>query len=381
MHDRIYLDNNATTPLDPQVLEEMLKELSSSPKNPSSSHYFGMEAQKLLIDARLKIAQFLKIKPSEIIFTSGGTESMNLLIRGSLNTFKKGHIITTDLEHPCVYQTLLHLESQGYDVTRISPGKWGAPLPQDIEHVIKSHTKLIVLSAVNSETGVKLDLEGVANIARSRNIPLIIDGVALLGKESINIPPGVTGMGFSAHKIHGPKGVGFAFLRQGCRLNPLLLGGHQERGFRGGTENLSGIVGLASAVSILDKDLEAFSNHLLFLRNLFEEELIKKIPDMIINGEGPRVSNTSNIYFPNIDGETLLIQLDMCKIAASQGSACSSGALEPSRVLLNMGLSKEQVQSSLRFSFSRMNTENEIKRAADQIADRVNSLYAMSMRC
>ena len=379
MHDRIYLDNNATTQVDPKVIEIMLKEMRSSPKNPSSIHYFGRESQKLLLDARYQIASSLKVNPSEIIFTSGGTESMNLLIRGSLSSQKKGHLITTDLDHPCVYQTLLYLESKGFELDYLLPGKWGAPHPIDVENAIKNHTQLIVLSAVNNETGVKLDLEGVAAVAERANIPLIIDGVALLGKEPFNIPPGVTGIGFSAHKIHGPKGVGFAYLRQGHKLNPLIFGGHQERGFRGGTENLSAILGLASVVSILDKHLDQFTNHLLHLRHLFERELKKRIPDMLINGEGPRVSNTSNICFPDIDGETLLMQLDMLKIAASQGSACSSGALEPSRVLLNMGFSKKHTQNSLRFSFSRMNTEEEIKYAAKQIASCILNLRKMSI--
>ena len=377
MHDHIYLDNNATTRVDPKVLEVMLKELTSLPKNPSSIHYAGRQAQKLLLDARLIISRFLKVTSSEIVFTSGGTESMNLLIKASLNNSPKGHIITTNLEHSCVDQTLSHLESKGFELTYLSPGKWGSPHPKEIENAIKNTTQLIVLSAVNNETGVKIDLEGVAAVAKHANIPLILDGVALLGKEPFDIPSGVTGMGFSAHKIHGPKGVGFAFLRKGFKWSSFLLGGHQERGIRGGTENLAGILGLARAVSLLDKHLDAFSGHLLFLRNLLESELKKEVPDLIINGEGPRISNTSNICFPYIDGEALLIHLDMHNIAVSKGSACSSGALEPSRVLLNMGFPKNHAQSSLRFSLSRMNTQEEIKQTVNRITHYLKQAYSI----
>ena len=377
MQDHIYLDNNATTAVDQKVLEAMLEELTSSAKNPSSVHYAGRQAQKLLIEARSIISKFLKVTPSEIVFTSGGTESMNLLIRASLNELKKGHIISTDLEHSCVDRTLSHLESTGFDLTYLSSGKWGAPHPKQIESAIKNNTQLIVVSAVNSETGVKIDLKGVAAIAQNANIPLIVDGVALLGKESFEIPQGVTGMGFSAHKIHGPKGVGCAFVRKGFRWSPFLLGGHQERSIRGGTENLAGILGFARAISLLDTHLELFNSHLLYLRNQLESELKKEIPDLMINGEGPRVSNTSNICFPQADGEDLLIHLDMHGIAVSQGSACSSGALEPSRVLLNMGFSKNHAQSSLRFSLSRMNTSEEITKTVTCIAHYLKQTHSI----
>lgn len=369
---RIYLDHNATTPIDPLVAEVMMQEFAKGPQNPSSVHFFGQEAKKTLLTSRQTIARFLKVKPQEILFTSGGTESMNLLIRGSLPP-KGAHLITTDLDHPCVYENMQTLEQAGYHVSFLSPGKAGAPSPKQVVAAIRQDTKLIILSAVNSETGVKLDIDSIAKIAQEANIPLILDGVALLGKEPFAIPHGVTGMGFSAHKFHGPRGIGFCFLRSGSPLSPLFLGGNQESHLRAGTENLPGIVGLATAISLLEKEGKAYSAHMHHLRDLFEKTLKKSIPNLQINGAGPRVANTSNLCFPGVDGESLLIHLDMKGIAASHATACSAGALEVSRVLLNMGLPKEEASCSLRFSFSRMNTEEEVLQATKIISEAVES--------
>ncbi|WP_420422535.1 cysteine desulfurase family protein [Simkania sp.] len=369
---RIYLDHNATTPIAPRVAEAMMQELTKGPQNPSSVHFFGQQAKKTLLTSRQTIARFLKVKPQEILFTSSGTESMNLLIRGSLPS-KESHLITTDLDHPCVYENMQSLDQAGYNVTFLSPGKGGAPTPEQVAAALRPNTKLIVLSTVNSETGVKLDIDAIAKIAKDANVPLILDGVALLGKEPFTIPPGVTGMGFSAHKFHGPRGVGFCFLRSGSSLSPLFLGGSQENQLRAGTENLPGIVGLATAIALLEKEGMTYSAHMQHLRDLFEKTLIKSIPNLQINGAGPRIANTSNLCIPGVDGESLLIHLDMKGIAASHATACSAGAMEVSRVLLNMGLSKEEASCSLRFSFSRMNTEEEVIEAAQVISDAAES--------
>ncbi len=375
MGNRINLDNNATTPLDPRVLDEMLPFMSSGPYNPSSSHFYGQEGKKLLSKARENIAGFLGVAPREILFTSGGTESMNLLILGSLSRENLGHIITSNLEHPCVTRCVEALEKRGFDATYLTPGKRGAPIPNEVEQAIQDDTKLIVLSAANGETGVKLGLEEVAEVANRHQIPLILDGVALLGKEHFIIPHGVTGMGFSSHKLHGPKGVGFAFVRRGHKLSPILLGGDQEMGLRGGTENVEGIIGLSAAISILRNELETASKHMREMQSTLESELKKEFPDLIVNGEGPRVPNTSNLFFPGIDGETLLIQLDMHGVAVSQASACRSGALEPSRVLLNMGLSRHEAGASLRISTSRMNTHKEIKQFLSLIVQLIRGQF------
>ena len=363
---RIYLDHNATTPLAPLVQKAIVEELSQGPRNPSSVHYFGQEAKKGLLMSRQTIASFFEVKSSEILFTSSGTESLNLLIKG-LAPKNPAHLITTDLDHPCVFESMKALQKEGHEVTFLSPGLSGAPTPSELQKAIRKNTCLIVLSAVNSETGVKLDLEGIAKVTKTSSIPLIIDGVALLGKEPFIIPSGVTVMGFSAHKIHGPKGVGFIYLQSGQKLSPLFLGGSQESQMRAGTENLPGIIGLAKAISLLEGNIESFSNKMKKLRDLFEQKLKEKIPALLINGEGERVVNTSNLCFPGVNGESLLIHLDMEGVAASHATACSSGGLEVSRVLLNMGISKNNASCSLRFSFSRMNTEEEILKAAEII--------------
>ncbi len=365
MKERIYLDNNATTPLDRAVLDAMIQELSAPPRNPSSFHSFGQEGKKILADARATIANFLDVKTSEILFTSGGTEGINLLIRGLISD-PTSHIITSPIDHAAVYNTLDELRAKGAAITYLPIDTYGAPKPSDLQKGLRPNTKLIVLTAANNETGVKLDLEKFTAIAKTANVPLIIDGVSLLGKEPFTIPKGVSAMAFSAHKLHGPKGVGFAFVRSNLKLSPLFTGGGQEKKLRSGTENLPGIVGMARALSILDEN--AAYSHMKHLRDTFESTLMQLIPDLEINGKGPRLPNTSNLFFPGVDGESLLIALDMHHIAASHASACASGALEPSRILLNMGYSKERARSSLRFSFSRMNTLDEVRKATEVIA-------------
>lgn len=368
MNKILYFDNNATTPVDPRVIAAIVEELKAAPHNPSSIHSLGQEAKKILSEARKIVADFLKVKPSEILFTSSGTEAMNLLIRGALPK-SPTHIIGSLIDHACVYQTLLELEKQGNAVTFL-----GHPTIQSIQESLRPETGLIVISAVNGETGCKTDLEGIAQFAKNKHIPLIVDGVALLGKESFTLPEGVMGMGFSAHKFHGPQGVGFAFFRSSLKLTPLFFGGNQERKLRSGTENLPGIVGLAQALTLLGNEVYT---RLKSLRDLFETKLKTLLPEIEINGIKERVSNTSNVYFPDVDNESLIIALDLRNMAVSSTSACSAGALEPSRALMGMGYSKNRARSSVRFSFSRMNTEDEIERGAQIIADCVTHLRAV----
>jgi cysteine desulfurase len=232
----------------------------------------------------------------------------------------------------------------------------------------------MIFSAVYSETGAKLDLEAIAKLAHTNHVALVIDGVALLGKETFACYPGITGMGFSSHKLHGPKGVGLVYLAPGSHCNPLIVGGPQEKNLRAGTENLEGIYGFAKAVEILGQILPAVTHYIEELRNDFEAILTKKLKDIVINKGSSRICNTSNIYFPQVDAETLLIALDRHGICASAGSACSSGALEPSRVLLNMGLDRKRAKSSVRFSFSRFNTREETEKAAYLICEIVKKL-------
>lgn len=359
---KIYLDNNATTPLDPRVLEVMLQELKGPAANPSSVHSFGQKARYLLSEARQKVADYFNTSHSNILFTSGGTESINLFLR-SLPS--RSHVVTTSIEHSAIYQTLSHLP---LEVTYLPVGLYGAPDPSAIMAAIRPNTSALVFTAANSETGVKIDLAQVSKIAISHNIPLFIDAVSYIGKEPLFPLEGITAIALSAHKFHGPKGVGALYIRD-MKLKPLITGGAQEQGLRAGTENLAGIIGLGQALSLLSPPPNLFP-----LREHFETELFRSLKDLVIQGEGPRISNTSNIAFLGVDGETLLMQLDLAGIAASHGSACSSNSIEPSRILLNMGVDKKRARSSLRFSFSRFNTLDEIDQALEKIVPIVQTL-------
>ncbi len=377
MKPRIYLDNNATTGVDPRVAQAVTLELSAIPSNPSSTHYFGQEARKRLLHARETIAQTLNIKPHEVIFTSGGTESMNLLIHGMLGNKQNSHVITSNVEHSSVYNTLAQYAKQGTDVSFLPTGLWGAVRADAIAKAIRQNTRAIILSAVNSETGVKHDLEAIGALSLENKIPFIVDGVALIGKETFLIPEGISAIGFSGHKFHAPKGVGFAFIRSGLQLEPYLIGGNQEHGRRAGTENLPGIIGLARAVSLLRIELPTASERMNQLRDHLQSKLCNQLHPVIVNGLGPRVVNTCNLSFPGIQGEDLLMALDLSGIAVSHGSACSSGALEASRVLTNMGIPNQEAQSAIRFSLSRYTTKEEIDRCIESVINIVRKLRSI----
>lgn len=347
----IYFDNNATTPLAPEVLEAF-QEGCHIYGNPSSTHAFGQKAKNCLIQARRSIASFLQCDPHEIYFNSGATEGLNFLIKG----LHQGHCVASSIEHACVFS---HFENHP-NVTLLSPGESGCITASMVEGALREETSLICIMAANNETGVINEWVEIAKVAEKHQIPYIVDGVSLLGKVHCAIPPGVTGMAFSGHKIHAPKGIGFVYVRKGAKIAPLILGGGQERGLRGGTENLPAIHALAKAFELFTYESS--------LRDAFEQKILERFPSTLINGTGPRVGNTSNLSFPGQDGEALLMHLDLNGIAASHGSACSSGALEPSRILLNMGLPRTRVQSSLRFSFSRYNRMDEVDRCIEVLA-------------
>lgn len=377
MKPRIYLDNNATTGVDPRVAQAVALEMTALPSNPSSVHYFGQEARKRLLHARETIAQALNLKPHEVIFTSGGTESMNMLIHGVLAGKQNAHAITSNVEHSCIYKTLARYASQGTDVSFLPAGLWGAVQTDAIAKAIRPNTRAVILSAVNSETGVKHDLETIGALCLQHKIPFIVDGVALIGKEAFQIPKGISAMGFSGHKFHAPKGVGFAFVRSDLQLEPYLSGGDQEYGKRAGTENLPGIIGLAQAVSLLRIELPAASERMKDLRDHLQSELCYQLDPVIVNGQGPRVVNTCNLSFPGVQGEDLLMALDLGGIAVSHGSACSSGALEPSRVLTNMGIPFQEARSAIRFSLSRQTTKEEIDQCIEAVVAIVRKLRSI----
>ncbi|MBA3722017.1 MAG: cysteine desulfurase [Parachlamydiaceae bacterium] len=363
MKQRIYLDHNASTPLDPNVLEVVVDELKEGLGNPSSIHYYGQRCRQKLEASRETIAKYLKVKSNELIFTSGGTEGANLLIKGILNSSSKSHVITSNAEHSCVYNTLKYLEDENVTVSFLPTGIWGAVTPEAVLDNIRPETRLITLMAVNNETGVKTDIAAIAAIAEKARIPFVVDGVSLLGKENFTIPSGVSAMFFSGHKLHAPKGVGVVYCKRSVKFEPLITGAGQEFNHRAGSENLPGIVGLAKAIELLSDNQEQYTAYMLKLRNKFEEGLKAYVGNIVINGQAPRVASTSNISFLGVDGESLLMNLDMEGLSVSHGSACSSGAIEPSRILLNMGIPLAQVNTAIRFSISRMTTEEEIDRA------------------
>lgn len=373
----IYLDNNSTTALDFRVLDAVQNALSTTFGNPSSIHSFGQKARACIIDARSSIASFFGVHPEEIIFTSGGTEAVNLFLRGFFQAKFSGHIITTKVEHAAVYETIQALEQLGCSVSYIDVGSFGAVKKEQVEALIRPDTRLIALMAVNNETGVKTDIQAIGDLAHKRNISFFVDAISAIGKEQITIHPGISGMAFSGHKIHGPKGTGFLIVRKGIKLLPCLTGGLQEMGLRAGTEDVPGIVGLSCAVDLVKKEFQVFQPEMKRLLHFFEKTLMEELDGVFINGDAERTVNCCNVAFDGIEGEVLLKKLDLSNVAASHGSACSSGALEPSRILLQMGYKRQRAASSIRFSLSRFTTQDEIERALQIIIDSVQKLRSI----
>lgn len=365
MVNSIYLDNNATTALDRRVLEAVVAELSGPPANPSGVHHFGQAARNKLIKARRSIAERFEVRPQEVLFTSGGTEGLNMVLRGLCRP--GSHLITSSADHLATLNTVRALEESGVVVDRLAPDSGGALSVQAVATAIRPTTGCIATLAVNNETGVMTDLDLLSALALDCQIPLVIDGVALLGKERFSIPAGVSAILFSGHKIHAPKGVGFAIIRQSLRLIPQITGGGQEYGRRAGTENLPAIVGLAHAVALLDEELATAPERMRGQRDRLEGRICLGVPGAMVNGTGYRVSNTSNLSFSGLDVEALMMNLDMEGVAVSHASACTSGALEPSHVIEAMGLGRERALTSLRFSLSRFTTDEEIDRAAELV--------------
>ena len=377
MNSAIYFDNNATTLATKNVVDAMYQELLSSPSNASSTHSFGQAAKAKLTKARQKIAHFLKVKPLEVVFTSGGTESMNLLIQGFCQGIKPGHIISSNIEHSCVMKSLEKLSSMGWKVSFLPAEEKGYISAKQVREAIEDSTSLIVLGSANSETGVKNEIEEIANIAFSSKMTFIVDAVGSFGKEPFIIHPGISAAGFSAHKFHGPKGIGFCYVRSPYKIRSLFFGGEQEFGLRPGTENLPAILGLSAAIDTLSTEGLACDLKVKDLRDHFEKKLIEDIGLVEINGCENRVCNVSNVYFNGVDGETLLIQLDQYGILASHGSACSSGSIEPSKVLIAMGYARQRARGSIRFSFSRLNTFEEVDRSIEIIKALCRQLRAL----
>ena len=379
---RVYLDHNATTPVLPAVLEAMTTVFRDDFGNASSVHAFGQAAKRRLEEARRQVAHALGAQPNEIVFTSGGTEADNLAILGLVryDTRPVKHVITSAIEHPAVLETCTQLEREGVEVTRVPVNSQGLVDPDDVRRALRRETVLITIMHANNELGTIQPIAEIARLAREAGVWMHSDGVQALGKTPVDVNElGVDLYSISAHKIYGPKGVGALFVRQGVPLGRIQFGGHHERDRRPGTENVPGAVGLAAAISLMQSDFEQETARLARLRDRLERGILERIPNVSINGRGAlRVPNTSNICFHGVDGEALLTALDLAGFAVSSGSACSSGASEPSHVLTAIGLDRKDARASLRFSLGRLNTEDQIEALIEAVAEAVARLRALA---
>lgn len=360
----IYFDHNATTPAAHEVIEAMLPFLGTVYGNPSSGHRMGAIAARAIQEARESVAHLLGASPEEICFTSGGTESNTLAIHGALGCCDRPHLITSAIEHPAVLSTMRHLKSVGYDLTELSVDADGVIDPGELRAAIRpNETALVSIMWANNETGVIQPMAEIAAICAEAGVPLHTDGVQAVGKLPIDLSahPGITFLSLAGHKLHGPKGIGALFMRKGSALEPCVRGGHQEHGLRAGTENVPGIVGLGVACRLAEKCLTDKTPLITALRDHFEAEITQRIPGVTINSaHAARTPNTSNLSFAGIQGSTALLLLDEEGIACSAGSACSSGQSTASHVLRAMGLDDASARGSLRISFSRYSTSDEV---------------------
>lgn len=371
--ERVYLDHNATTPLDRRVLEAMLPILESGFGNPSSLHWFGQRARGAVEDARAQVAALIGASPSEIVFTGSGTEADNMALRGVAGAAKdpRRKIVHTAVEHHAVIHTARALQEEGWPVETVRVGQDGVLDLDSLRAVVDDATALVSVMLANNETGVMQPLSEVVKIAKARGALVHCDAVQAAGKVPLDVSAlGVDLLALSAHKFYGPKGVGVLYIRRGTRLRAWARGGAQERNRRPGTENVAGIVGLGRAATLAREELRAEAPRLQALRDRLEHKLFA-IPGTRRNGEGPRVPNTTNVSFEGIEAESLLMALDLMGIAVSTGAACAAGAVEPSHVLRGMGLPVERVQASIRFSLGRSTTEVQVDRAAAAVAEAV----------
>ena len=369
MKARIYLDNSATTRVDEQVIEAILPFMREGYGNPSSIHTFGQQARAALEESRPPLAGLLGADTREIVFTSGGTESDNAAVWGVFRSgYRPGnHVITTRIEHPAILATCKSLQAQGAEVTQVPVDSFGRVDPGAIAAAITERTILISVMHANNETGVIQPLEEICGMARARGILLHTDAVQSVAKVAVDVRAlGVDLLSLSAHKMHGPKGVGALYIRKGTKLPPFMAGGSQERKRRAGTENVPGIVGLGIAARLGTERLGDMASRVAGMRDSFESAVQSRIEGVSINGSREhRLPTVSNLSFERLEGEAAVIALDLESVAVSTGSACSSGSLEPSHVLTAMGLRPEVVQGSLRFSFSWHTTEDEMHEAVD----------------
>ena len=376
----IYLDNNATTRVAPEVIHAMMPYLKEYYGNPSSMHSFGGQVGKAVREARSHVAQLLGAEDTEIVFTSCGSEGNNTAIHAALAAQpEKRHIVTTEVEHPAILNVCKHLEKKGYRVTYLSVDRDGQLDLMEVEAAMTGGTALVTIMYANNETGVMFPVEAVGAIAKEYGATFHVDAVQAVGKIPINLRTSTIDLlTLSGHKLHAPKGIGALYVRRGFKFRPFLIGGHQERGRRAGTENVPGAIALGKAAELARADLTSVPKEQK-LRDRLERELLTRIPNSIVNGHTfHRLPNTTNIGFKYIEGEAILFLLNQYGICASSGSACTSGSLEPSHVLRAMGLPYTILHGSIRFSLSRYTTPAEIDTVITTMPNIVERLRAMS---
>ncbi|MCX5837138.1 MAG: cysteine desulfurase NifS [Deltaproteobacteria bacterium] len=377
----VYLDNNATTQLAPEVLEAMLPYFHDLYGNPSSMHSFGGQVARKIREAREQVAALIGATPDEIIFTSCGTESDNAAILSALATYpERRHIVTSRVEHAAVKSLCANLAGQGYRVTELPVDKNGILDLEQFAGSLTPDTAVVSLMWANNETGVIFPVQKAAELARERGIPFHTDAVQSIGKIPINVQKSAIDMlSCSGHKLHAPKGIGVLYLRKGTRFSPFLIGGHQEKGRRGGTENTPSIVGLGKACELAARNMDAENTTVKRLRDRLESALLTRIPKCRVNGDiQQRLPNTTNISFEFVEGEGILLLMDEHGICASSGSACTSGSLQPSHVLRAMGVPFTMAHGSIRFSLSVYNTQEEIDFVIEKLPPIIERLRGMS---
>jgi cysteine desulfurase len=377
----VYFDNNATTQVASEVLEAMLPYFRELYGNPSSMHTFGGQVGQKIRTAREQVAELIGASPDEIIFTSCGSESDNTAIHSALATQPdKKHIITSRVEHPAIRALCAHLQTQGYRITELSVDKSGLLDLESLEKSLTADTAIVSLMWGNNETGVIFPVEKAAAIAHERGVLFHTDAVQAAGKIPIKLKNNAIDMlSISGHKLHAPKGIGVLYVRKGTKFSPFLIGGHQERGRRGGTENAPSIVGLGKACELAAMNMEKENTFVKAMRDRLETELLNRIPQSRVNGDrSNRLPNTTNISFEFVEGEAILLLMNELGICASSGSACTSGSLQPSHVLRAMGVPFTMAHGSIRFSLSIYNTEEEIDFVIDKMPPIIARLREMS---
>ncbi len=376
-----YLDNNATTQVAPEVVEAMTPYFGAYYGNPSSMHSFGGNVGKAVIEARERIASLINAHPDEVLMTSCGTESDNTALVSALKSQpEKKHIITTRVEHPAVLNVARHYETLGYDVTYLSVDFKGRLNLDEYKDALRPDTALVSIMYANNEVGNIYPIAQMAHMAKEHNIAFHTDAVQAVGKVAIDVQKiPVDFLALSGHKLHAPKGIGALYVRKGARLRPLLLGGHQERGRRAGTENVPYIIAFGKAAELAQSHLENDSAHICALRDTLEQGILSNITDSVVNGDAEnRLANTSSISFKYIEGEAILLMLDRFGICASSGSACTSGTLEPSHVLRAMGVPFTYAHGAIRFSLSRYTTMEDVQHTLNTLPTIVAKLRELS---